>query len=580
MPVFSNDWTLSPRQYDVIIERGLRIPVADGIELEADVYRPNADGPFPVLFAPSPYSLEAQTAPMMPVGFTYPRAWLEAGDPNFFVRRGYVMVIATIRGARGSSGQFSNIEPNPETVQDIFEAIAWLARQVWSDGQVGMLGASYFSVLAKRVATLKPPALKAIFAMYGLTDGYRDFYYHGGIYAHTFFEYWHRRQNPFLKTGNPLRADWGDARYDAALARALADPDIRANPWLVKALQEPDEAHSPQVNELTLQPLDSPFYRERAVDFTRDTSIPGYFGADWGLYGIHLGGDIRAFENWKGPSRLTIGPPLYLDRPLYQYAYEALRWFDHWLKGNDTGMMAEPPVRLFIEGTGEWKTAESWPVPGTRWTPFYLHENGLLSEHEFWPDEGASTYEDGSFHRGELQFWTPRFVETTELCGPAALKLYGSTTADEVLWFATVLIEDAQGHQRTVTRGWLRGSQRALDPDRSRPWHPYHTHTQREPLEPGHVYEFDIEVNAIGLCVKPGERIGLRIKSADNEEAQNIIEHMAMGHIARVQTSRVTVHHDAAHPSHLLLPITRGNIIGTFISGGDLPPLDTNARIN
>lgn len=578
--MFSTDWSLSPRQYDVVVERRIRIPVADGVELQADVYRPDSPDRFPVLFAPSPYSLDAQTAPMMPVGFTYPRAWLESGDPSFFVRRGYVMVIATIRGARGSSGYFGNIEPSPETVQDIYEAIGWLAGQSWSNGNIGMLGASYFSVLAKRVAARKPEALKAIFAMYGLSDGYRDFYYHGGIYAHTFFEYWHRRQNPFFKTRNQLREAWGDEKYDEAVRNALADPDILANPHLVNALKNPDAAHAPQVNEMTLQPLDSEYYRERAVDFTGDTTIPGYFGADWGLYGIHLGGDIRAYENWKGARRLTIGPPLYLDRPIYQYHYESLRWFDHWLKGNDTGMLNEPPVQLFIEGTGEWKRAESWPVPDTRWTPFYLHSNGLLSEHEFWPDEGFSTYEDSFFHRGELKFWTPEFVEATELCGPVVLNLHGSTTADEVLWFVSLLHCDAEGKERVVTRGWLRGSQREIDSGKSKPWRPYHKHTHRDPLEPGRVYEFQIEVNPVGLLVKPGEKIGLRIKSADNEEARDIMEHMAMGHIARVGASRVSVHHNADYPSHLLLPVTRGNIIGTFISGGKLPPLDTSAQIS
>lgn len=490
------------------------------------------------------------------------------------------MVIATIRGARGSTGFFGNIEPSPETVQDIYEAIGWLSKQAWSDGNIGMLGASYFSLLAKRVATKKPAALKAIFAMYGLSDGYRDFYYHGGIYAHTFFEYWHRRQNPFLNTKNQLREDWGDEKYDAAVKAALADPEIRANPWLVHALENPDVAHGPQVNELTLQPLDSQFYRERAVDFSGDTTIPGYFGADWGLYGIHLGGDIRAYENWTGPRRLTIGPPIYLDRPIYQYHYESLRWFDHWLKGNDTGMLEESPVQLFIEGTSEWKKVESWPVPGTRWTPFYLHADGLLSEHEYWPSEGESTYEDGTFHRGEVQFWTPRFVETTELCGPVALKLYGSTTADEVLWFITLLHRDADGNERPLTRGWLRGSQRELDKERSKPWRPYHRHSKREPLEPNRIYEFEIEVNPIGIEMKPGESLGLRIKSADNEEAHNIIEHMAMGHLARIGSSRVSVHHNEDCPSQLLLPVTKGNIIGTFISNGDLPSLDTTARIN
>lgn len=577
--MFSTDWSLSSRQYGVIVEKRITIPVADGIELQADVYRPDAPGQFPVLFAPSPYSLDAQTAPMMPVGFTYPRAWLESGDPNFYVRRGYVMVIATVRGARGSTGFFGNIEPSPETVEDIYEALAWLAGQSWSNGRLGMLGASYFSLLSKRVAVKKPPALKAIFAMYGLSDAYRDFYFHGGIYAHSFFEYWHRRQNPFLKTKNQLREDWGDEKYDEAVRKALADPDIAANPHLVKALKNPDVDHAPQVNELTLQQLDNEFYRARAVDFSGDTSIPAYFGADWGLYGIHLGGEFRAFENWTGPRRLTVGPPLYLDRPLYQYHYESLRWFDHWLKDNDTGMMQEPPVQLFLEGTSEWKTAENWPVPGTRWTPFYLHSNGLLSEHEYWPAEGFSTYEDSFFHRGELKFWTPEFVETTELCGHVVLNLHGSTTADEVLWFVSLLHCDAEGKERLVTRGWLRGSQRELDPEKSKPWRPYHKHTSRAPLEPGRIYEFQIEINAVGLVVKPGEKIGLRIKSADNEEPANIIEHSGMGHLARTGVSRITVHHNSDHPSELLLPVTKGNIIGTFISGGKLPPLDTSAQI-
>ena len=578
--MFSLDWSLSPREYEVVVERGIKIPVGDGILLEADVYRPDSPEKFPVLFAPSPYSLDAQTAPIKPVGFTYPRAWLESGDPSFFVRRGYVMVIATVRGARGSTGFFSNIEPSAQVVQDVYEAIAWLAEQPWANGKIGMIGASYFSLLSKRVATLSPPALKAIFSMYGYSDGYRDFYYHGGIYAHSFFEYWHRRQNPFLKTENSLRKDWGDEKYDEAVATALRDPEIRANPHLVEALSNPDRGHSPPVNEITLQPLDSDFYRARAVDFSRTFDVPAYFGADWGMYGIHLGGDIRAYENWKGPRRLTVGAPLYLDRPIYQYHYETLRWFDHWLKDNDTGMLDEPAVQLFIEGSAQWKMAESWPVPGTRWTPFYLHSEGLLSEHEFWPSEGSSTYEDSTFHRGELKFWTPEFVEATEFCGPVVLNLFGSTTADEVLWFVSILHSDAEGNERVLARGWLRGSQRALSPEQSKPWRPYHKHTAREPLTPGDAYEFNIEVSPISILVKPGERIGIRIKSADNEEPQNILDHSAMGHLARVGGSRVTVHHNAEQPTHLLLPVTAGNIIGTFISNGKLPPLDTASKIN
>src|SRR5262245_33470531 len=204
--------------------------------------------------------------------------------------------------------------------------------------------------------------------------------------------------------------------------------------------------------------------------------------------GVSMASTCRATSahsrNGKGPKTMTIGPPIYLHRPLYQYAYESLRWFDHWLKRIDTGMLDEPPIHLFIEGTGRWKTAETWLLPETRWTPFYLHFNGLLSEHEYWPNEGLTTYEDSPFRRGEVQFWTPKMVEATELCGPVVLNLYGSTTDSDVLWFVSILHRDAAGKERLLTRGWLRGSQRALDEARSKPWRPYHKHDKREPLKP------------------------------------------------------------------------------------------------
>ena len=115
---------------------------------------------------------------------------------------------------------------------------------------------------------------------------------------------------------------------------------------------------------------------------------------------------------------------------------------------------------------------------------------------------------------------------------------------------------------------WLRGSQRALDPDRSQRWQPYHAHIGREPLEPAQVYHFDIEVRPYGILMRPGTRLALRIKCADDEKPQTALQAIALGHIARPDTARVTVYHDADHPSHLLLPITRGNRIEMFISGG------------
>jgi uncharacterized protein len=196
-----------------------------------------------------------------------------------------------------------------------------------------------------------------------------------------------------------------------------------------------------------------------------------------------------------------------------------------------------------------------------------------LSEHEFWPAEAPSSFTDSPFERGSLVFKTPQLVEATEICGPMVLTLYGATTSTDILWFVSLLEISADGAERLLTRGWLRGSQRALDRERSRPWQPYHAHSGRQPLVPGEIYRFDIEVRPYGILMRPGSRLALRIKCVDDEKPQTALQAIALGHIARPDHARVTVYHDADHPSHLLLPVTRGNRIETFVSGGiPLPP--------
>jgi predicted acyl esterase len=151
------------------------------------------------------------------------------------------------------------------------------------------------------------------------------------------------------------------------------------------------------------------------------------------------------------------------------------------------------------------------------------------------------------------------------------LNLYGSTTDTEVLWFVSLLDIDPEGNETLLTRGWLRGSQRELDPERSKPWLPVHTHSKRDPLVPNQVYEFSIPINAYGMLFKEGHRIGLRVKCVDDETPTSALEAFAVGHVWRQSASRVTVHHDEDFPSNLLLPITKGNFAETFIAGGQQP---------
>ena len=135
--------------------------------------------------------------------------------------------------------------------------------------------------------------------------------------------------------------------------------------------------------------------------------------------------------------------------------------------------------------------------------------------------------------------------------------------------FATLLLIDRDNREHELTRGWLRASQRRLRED-SKPWEPIQAHESREPLEPGKIYELKIPIVATARLFQAGERIALRIKGADDEPAANSLQALARNHLRRPRPLRITVHHDESHPSHLDLPVSRGNIIGTFFSGGDI----------
>jgi len=284
-----------------------------------------------------------------------------------------------------------------------------------------------------------------------------------------------------------------------------------------------------------------------------------------GVFNVRGTGKSTGLFQAMGP------PPLYLDRPFYQLHQEALRWFDHWLAGNDTGFMTEPAVRLFVPGTGEWKSAAQWPLPQTRWTEFYLHQSGLLSEHHSWPWDGVTAFEDSPFGHGEAVFRTPPMVETTEIIGPLVLRLFAATTDTDALFFVTVFTEDGDGVRDELSRGWLRASQAELDPGGSAPWLPRHRHERREPVVPGQLREYQIPVVTAAARLRPGQRFGVRVKAADDEPPADMVRGTAVGHVARQTAAVITIAHGEDCPSALIVPVTEGNVLGTFISGGVLP---------
>ncbi len=566
---------LSKRQYEIVNERNVAIPVSDGVVIDADVFRPKSGDKFPALLSISPYSKEVQTARVWPRGMSTGMVHgtgngaIEAGPTDFFVRRGYVHIVASCRGTGKSTGAYGLL--NKREIQDIYDVVEWAAEQPWCNGSVGMLGTSYFAMSQQPAAALQPPHLKAICPFYASSDQYRDTWYHGGIISNRF-------ANVFFSVGSinvhtadiAAREAMTEAAFREAIQRAKRDKDISADPGFLESLHDPDATGNMTKVDVLLHPTYGEFWQERTfTDYDR-VEIPAYMGCSWDMYTVHLPAAFRSWANLNVPKKLVIGPPLYLDRPIYQYAWEMLRWYDKWLKGIETGIMDEAPVKLFITGANEWKMTDDWPVPGTRWIPFNLHPNGILCEIEPWPDALAASYWDSPDNRGNIKYCSPVLVENTEVCGPIALYLHASCRNTDVNLFASLWDVDPQGRETLLTRGYLKGSHRELDPARSQPWQPCHTHTNPQDLIPGEIYEFAIEILPTGHLFKAGHRICLKISGAIDEIPSTGIEALHEPHLPSQLSNLVTVYQDAEHPSYLLLPITRGNIVGTFLSGGDI----------
>jgi predicted acyl esterase len=569
------DWEISAREYDVVVERDVEIPVDGGdITLVADVFRPDTDEEVPAIIGAHPYNTEYQTAPIKPKSIGPQMAWIESGDPYYFPRRGYAHVILSLRGTGKSDGEFRNLDARE--AQDVVDAMEWLSGRAWCTGEFGMFGVSYFAMIQKKVAELQPDRLEAVFAPWGISDYYRDWAYHGGILANEFTEEWR------FHIDNPRAYSWTEDNradeYDDLVEETISDPEIYAHDDLIDALEDTDDATDPMLVDMLLNDVDNEYWEERRIDHSK-CEVPAYLGSGWGIYGLHLPGDMRSWREWQGPKKMLIGPDIYLDRPVYQLQPEAVRWFDYWIKGRDNGIMDEPPVEIFVMNSGgEWKEAEDWPVPDTEFQRFYLHDDELLFERDHWPNEGSTTYEDGPYRHESVEFVSPQLVEATEVVGPITLNFYAETTGDDALFIAELFDVDEDGNEEELTRGWLRGSMRKVDEERSEPWRVYHPYDEREPLEPGEIYEFNLNLKPTGNRFDPGHRIGLRLSSADvgggwgGGDEVAWYQAISTGHVYRQSVDRITVHHNEDYPSNLLLPVTGGNRIGTYYSGGEATP--------
>jgi uncharacterized protein len=509
----------------VIVERDVPIAMDDGLALRADVFRPDDLGSVPVVMTLGPYGKGIRyqdgyrdqwewlvdAHPDILDGSTRSFLAWETVDPELWVPWGYAVVRVDSRGAGRSPGLLDLF--SPREVRDYYEAIEWAAAQSWSNGKVGLCGISYYAINQWLVASQQPPHLAAMIPWEGASDAYRDQTRHGGILSNVFFELWYPRQVLSVQHGNPGTA---------------------LDPWLRERASGPEELNEQQlaanrVDARARRPaeLDGEAYRQRSADWSRVT-VPFLSAANWGGFGLHSRGNFEAFTQAASEEKwLEVHPGRHEEWFYLPYGIKLQRrFFDYYLRGADNGWDKQPHVLLNVRrafsNEYELRREHEWPLAGTRWTRLYL-DAGSHSLRWAEPDDHASASFEAMAQ--PITLLSPPLEHETEITGPiAATLLIETNTADADLFVTLrafgaddteVDFQGAIDPRTPLAQGWLRASHRKLDPHKSTPYRPYHSHDEIQKLQPGEAYRLQIELWPTCIVLPAGARIAVTIGGSD-----------------------------------------------------------------
>ncbi|HMK80900.1 MAG TPA: CocE/NonD family hydrolase [Xanthobacteraceae bacterium] len=519
---------LSTPRYAMAREEDVAAPMRDGVTLLVDVHRPDAPGRFPALIAASPYPRQIQNLGA-PMGF------VEAGASDFFVPRGYVHVIANLRGTGGSGGTFAFFDG--EERRDMHDLVEWVARQPWCDGNVGMIGLSYFAMTQLAAAVETPPHLKAVFPL-GVTVDLYEAAYHHGLLSASFI-------TPFLAmvgmTAGHGNALWRSRLLDAA-RRVLMTPALHARfatmngeaavvglKLLLKLHHDPHPWDDLWRAIAVEHPLRDAFWDERdLVPLLHKVNVPVYLGCDWQNVPLHLPSVFRAFEALRGSPhlRLVLLGDYGLTWPWESLHVEALAWFDQWLKGQDTGVLEGPRVRYLLPGAEEWRTAESWPIPGLTQRTLALRADGLLADAEGAAGSRSLMTLGAGLNRAQasptdppsfLAWSSEPLARDLDVVGDIALQLDAVSTAPDTAWIGFLQDVDASGNVKDVTAGYLRAGLRAVDESLSRTAAPVLPCRRFEAVPLGATVRYRVPLVANARRFKAGHCVRLLLASDDQD---------------------------------------------------------------
>ena len=545
------------------IQLDLKIPMRDGVKLYAALYRPVDGERFPVLLIRSPYSTQ------------HPRYvdWAVR-----FARSGYAVVMQDGRGRYESEGKW---RPYVDEADDGYDTQQWLGAQNWCDGNIGTFGVSYPGFTQLLPAPYRSPYVKALVPIANQEDNYG-----------------HMRYNGVLQLQNAMNFIWLGDRTNQNAPRDLIDwEEIYRRLPLINALDSIG---------------DRPFYRE-VIRHTRfdefwssysmkerypEVETPAYFITGWYDNLLHEG--FKCFRGWRKRarsaearqrSRLLVGPWTHtaigdaapfgdidfgsqagMDIPA-----EHLRWYDQRLKGLDTGIDEEPPIRIFVMGANEWRSEQEWPLERTEYTRFYLHSSGRANSsfgdgalttdapevesfdsYSYDPENpvptlgGQSMFADNTGPRDRrpierrddvLVYSTAPLTRDLEVTGPVELVVYAASSAPDTDFTATLVDVHPAGAAIHICEGIVRARFRE-------------SYERPTLIEPGQVYEYSISLWETSNLFREGHRIRLEVSSSNFPRFdRNLNTGEDSGFDDRPESAQQTIWHDQQRPSLLLLPV-------------------------
>ncbi len=580
---------------EVTVDFDVAVPMRDGVTLRANVYRPAGEGRWPVLLTRLPYGKD------FPLGSSIL-------DPVQVARRDFVVIVQDTRGRFASEGAW---DPFRNEALDGVDTVAWAAQLPYSDGNVGMYGASYFGFTQWSTAIHQPSALKAMVPFITWNDPLNGVIFRGGALELGTSASWQMSMGLDVLArryrGNPDPRELGRAFY--MLVKEIDALGTQGYWSLPLKNFAPLERHNvaPAFFDTFEHHMDRDYVSYMTIQGKHDqVNVPTYNIGGW--YDIFLKDTISNFTTMRSQgatpearqSKLLIGPWTHggTSNPIGElnFGFGAgaalidlqidimslqVRWFTQFLKGQETGILSEAPIKLFVMGANIWRDEQEWPLARAVETRYYLHSNGHANtlhgdgslsatppeseqgdQYEYDPANPVITrggallmtpeFPGGPFDQRPteertdvLVYSTPVLEQDVEVTGPITVHLWAVSSAPDTDFVARLVDVYPNGYAQNLTDGIIRARYRNF------------AHGEEPSLiAPDTAYEYEIDLWATSNVFKKGHRIRLDVTSSNFPRwDRNPNTGHDFGADAELAIAHQTILHDAAHPSYVLLPV-------------------------